>query len=357
MQTGAGRFSEQGVVIAPDPARSNYDIEIPWLVTGERAQSQALDDLDMSSLKALLRHPGAVDPEGRDASVHAGSRIAESREDPVLAQSVPSTQVVSDIVERIEKYIGINNFENSTSRFVNRYLKERCYGQQIRLNEDHIVADLIQSNSGDYIARYLSKELMRILLQPTCVKIGLSSTVPFVWKRDVPLVNSSKTIFRLVATVNDFEREFAVFLDHCEDVIRFTSLAVADRRSLVIRDVHGSPFPSILPCDPDWIIVSRHNGDLRYWIASTKDRPRDMQDQRQFMATEWCEIAKRTTGQCWRYIHVDPARPLSEFPSLQALNVHHVARTLSAFRAAQKIPTSLDEMLRMRDEGRRPWNS
>lgn len=350
-------LSEQGVVIAPDPARLNYDIEIPWLVPGERERSQSLDDLDMSSLKALLRHPGSVDPERRDASVHGSSRMVQSREDPVFAQSVPSTQVISEIVERIEKYIGINNFENSTSRFVNRYLNERCYGRQIRLNEDHIVADFVQSNSGDYIARYLSKELMRILLRPTCVEIDLFSTVPFTWMCDVPLVNSSKTIFRSVATVNDFEREFAVFLDRCEDVIRFTSLAVADRRSLVVRDGCGSPFPSILPCDPDWIVVSRHNGDLRYWIVSTKNRPRDMQDQHQFMATEWCEIAKRTTGQCWRYIHVDPAKPFSEFPSFQSLNVHHVSRTLSAFRAAQKIPTSLDEMLRMRDEGRRPWNS
>ena len=357
MQIGTGSLTEQGTVIAPDPARSQCDIQIPWLIAGDREQSRALDNVDMSSLSALFHHPASTDAEQRDSSVQSGSRIVESREHPVFAQSVPGDQVVSGIVERIEKYTGIRNPDNLTSRFVIRYLTERCYGRHIRLGDEHILSDLKQWGSVDCVARYLSQELMKILLRPTCVSVDLSSAEPFFWTHDMPLLKSNKTIFRSVAAVNDFEREFAVFLDRCEDVIRFTSLAVADQRSLVVRARDGSPFPPLLPYDPDWIVVSHRNGDLRYWIASTKERPQDAQEQHQFMAAEWCNIATRTTGHCWRYIHVEPEKPFSDFPSFHSLNVHHVVRFLAAFRAAQRVPTSLAELLQMRDEGRRSWNS
>lgn len=353
MQTGTGSLAEPGVVIAPDPTRLNYDIEIPWLVAGEREQTQALDNLDMTALRAVLHHPWSMDTEPSDASVHVGSRMVESREHPVFAQSVPSEPIVSGIVENIGKYSGIADRDGSVSRVVYRYLENRCYGQRVTLSERHILSDLRLSGSVDLIARHLSRELMRLLLQPTCVKITLSSTEPFIWTRDVSPVESSKTIFRSVATVNDFEREFAAFLDCCEDVVRFTSLAVADQRSLVVRARDGSPFPSILRCDPDWAVVNCHHGDLRYWLVSTKDHPEYMQDHLQFMATAWYEIAKSTTGQSWRYFHVKPDKSFSDFPSFQSLNVHHVSRDLAALRATQKVPTPLAEMLEMRDEGRR----
>lgn len=357
MQIGTGSLTEQGTVIAPDPARSQYDIQIPWLIAGDREQSRALDNVDMSSLSALFHHPASTDAEQRDSSVQAGSRLVESRDHPVFAQSLPGDQVVSDIVERIEKYAGISDLDNLTSRFVIKYLTERCYGRHITLGDEHILNDLKQWGSADCIARYLSRELMNILLRPTCVSVDLSSAQPFLWTHDMPLPKSNKTIFRSVAAVNDFEREFAAFLDRCEDVIRFASLAVADQRSLVVRARDGSPFPSVLPYDPDWIVVSHRNDDLRYWIASTKERPHDSQEQHQFMATEWCNIATRITGHCWRYIHVQPENPSSDFPSFHSLNVHHVVCFLTAFRAAQKVPTSLAEMLQMRDEGRRSRSS
>lgn len=357
MQTGTGSLAEQGVVIAPDPTRSNYDIEIPWLVAGEREQPQALDNLDMTALRALLHHPWSMNPEPRDASVLVGSRMVESREHTVFAQSVPCEQIISGIVENIGKYTGIVDMDGSISRAVYRYLENRCYGRRVTLSDHNILSDLKQWGSVDFIARYLSQELMKLLFQPTCVKISLNSTEPFTWMHDVSLFESSKTIFPSVATVNDFEREFAAFLDCCEDVVRFTSLAVADQRSLVIRARDGSPLPSMLRCDPDWVVVSRHHGGLLYWLASTKDHPLDMQNQDQFMAAEWCKIATKKTGQCWRYIHVNPERSFSEFPSFQSLNVHHISRDLAAFRAAQKVPTSLAEMLQVRDEGRRSWSS
>ena len=343
-------------MIAPDPARSKYDIEIPWLVVGEREQSRALDDVDVSSFKVLFYHPVSADSEEINASNDAGDHMAESREKSVISQGVPREQFVADIVERIGNYIGVVDLDHSVSRIVHSYLCNRCYGRHIGNDDGRAFLDLIRSDSGDYVARYLSKELIDTIFQPTCIKIDLSSTAPFNWAHDAPLIESDKTIFRSVTTVNKFERQFAVFLDRCEDVFCFTSLAVADQHSIVLRGEDGSLFSSILPYDPDWIVVHRHNDRLRYWIASTKERPSNEMEKDQFIATEWCNRATKTTGNYWQYICIDPDRCFSTYPSFQALIVHHVSRDLAAFRAAQKVSTSLEEILQMRDEARRSWN-
>ena len=357
MQARTVNPTEPGVVIAPDPARSKYDIEIPWLVVGEREQSRALDDVDVSLFKVLFYHPVSADSEEINTSNDGGDRIAESRETSVISQGVPREQFVADIVERVGKYIGVFDLDHSVSRIVYSYLSSRCYGRHIGSDDGRAFLDLIRSDSGDYIARYLSRELMDIIFQPTCIKIDLSSTAPFNWAYDMHLIESKKTIFRSVASVNKFERDFAVFLDRCEDVICFASLAVADQHSIVLRGEDGSLFSSLLPYDPDWIVVHRHNDRLRYWIASTKERSSREKIKHRFIATEWCKSAAKTTGNYWQYICIDPDRCFSTYPSFQALIVHHVSRNLEAFRAAQKVSTPLEEMLKMRDEGRRSWNS
>lgn len=356
MQAGTVNHTEPGVVIAPDPARSKYDIEIPWLVVGEREQSRALDDVDVSLFKVLFYHPVSADSEEINTSNDGGDRIAESREISVISQGVPREQFVADIVERIGKYIGVVDLDHSVSRIVYNYLSKRCYGRHIGNHDGRAFLDLIRSDSGDYIARYLSEELIDVIFQPTCIKIALSSTAPFNWTYDMHLIESRKTIFRSVASVNKFERNFAGFLDRCEDVICFASLAVADQHSIVLRGEDGSLFSSILPYDPDWIVVHHYHGSLRYWIASTKERPSNEMEKHQFIATEWCERATKTTGNYWQYICIDPDRCFSTYPSFQALIVHHVSRDLAAFRAAQKVSISLEEILQMRDEGRRSWS-
>lgn len=350
MQTGTGSLTEQSVVVAPSPERAKYDIEIPWLIRGENGHSRALETFETSALRILFHGFGSIQ---FDAPVDSDGRKVESGVRKAIHQGLPSDLFVSDIVEKIGKYTGIRDSNESVSRVILEYLEHRCFGQPVALNECSDTADLLRTGLSDYIARYLSREFIRARHDPKCVKFALSSTSPFAWMHDIPLIEASKTIFNYVATWNQYEREFAKFLDRCEDVLRFTSLGVNQRKSLVFQGQERLPYSSsILPCDPDWVVVHDYNGEVWNWIIGTKMHTHRDDLRNEFMATEWCEIATQSTGSCWQYILVDPRIGFEQFPSFQSLIVSESCRSIAALRAAQRAPTSIEEIIHLRDEGR-----
>lgn len=347
MQTTEGAPHESGVVIAPDPSRLKYDIEIPWLVHGKGARSRALENLDPSTLRALFHDPAALYSGQSAASAESNDRILESTRSRSIDQGLPADIVVSDIVARIVNYTGIHDTSNYVSRVVREYLERRCFGKQLMLSESLDLLNQIKARFCDYIARYLSREVVKLEYNPACIMIALSSTSPFTWRYDVPLIRASKTIFNYVATSHQYERYFAKFLDRCTDVLSFTSLGVAGQGSLVMRGQDGVSFSSILPCDPDWAVAHHYNGNVRYWIVGTKQYSSNNDRRNEFMTKEWCKITSQSTGSLWRYISVEPHIDLDRFPSFQALIVDDVCRGLSALSATQRVPTPLEEILQL----------
>ena len=352
MQPSRGDLTKRGVVIAPDPSRAKFDIEIPWLVRGESAHTQAPVSLETSALSNLFHDFGSMFLGQFDASVDIDGREVESDRRKTIHQGLPSEVIVSDIVEKIGEYTGIHDVDQSISRIVLEYLERRCFGQPVVLNERSETIDLLRTGLSDYIARYLSREFIQDKYNPKCVNVALSATSPFTWVHDIPLIEAGKTIFNYVATWNQHERDFAKFLDRCEDVLSFTSLGVQKRDSLVMKGQKGLSSRSILSYDPDWIVVHYYNGEVWNWIITTKDHAPKNARRNEFLTTEWCEIATNLTGICWQYISVDPRIEFEKFSSFQSLIVDDVCRTIAALRATHQASTSIEEILQMRDEGR-----
>lgn len=353
MQASEGTLTNREMVIAPDPSRSKYDIEIPWLIRGRRANPKALENLDIESLRVLFRDPAMVDSELHGEPVENYNRSAESGWSNALHQGLPSDIIVSHIAESIGNYTGINDSDKSVSSAVRMYLEKRCFGRTLSLNNSPEFVDLLRAGLSDYIARYLSREFMQIEYNPKCVEIALSSTNPFKWTHDVPLTRANKTIFNYVATLDHSEREFARFLDRSEDVLSFTSLGVTERESLVFQGMNKSLSSLLLPYDPDWAVVQYYNEEVWNWIIGTKHYSQKGDSKNEFMTAEWCELATQVTGKCWQYILIDPNTEFEQIPSFQALVVDNVLGVLASLRSTQRVSTTLEEILQMRDEGRR----
>ena len=353
MQTGPGSLTEQSVVVAPSPERAKYDIEIPWLIRGKNGHSRAFETFETSALRILFHGFRSMHSEQFDAPVESDGRKVESGGSKAIHQGLPSDVIVSDIVEKIGKYTGIHDSNESVSRVVLEYLEHRCFGQPVVLNERSDTGDLLRTGLSDYIARYLSREFVRERHDLKCIKIVLSATHPFTWMHDVPLIEAGKTIFNYVATLNQYERDFAKFLDRCEDVLSFTSLGVNQRKSLVVQGQDRlSSSSSILPYDPDWVVVHDYSGEVWNWIVGTKRHAQRDDLRNEFMTNEWCEIATQSTGNRWQYILVDPRIGFEQLPSFQSLIVGDACRAIAALRAAQRAPTSIEGIIHLRDEGR-----
>jgi type III restriction enzyme len=52
---------------------------------------------------------------------------------------------------------------------------------------------------------------------------------PSSWRRNLPPLEAKHTLFNYVAMYNNFERQFAQFLDATKDVLRFASLGTTEQ--------------------------------------------------------------------------------------------------------------------------------
>jgi type III restriction enzyme len=132
----------------------------------------------------------------------------------------------------------------------------------------------------------------------------LSETEPFPFSR--PTFEASKTVFNLVAADNDFEREFAHFLQDSIDVTSFAKLPRRFRFTIEYTD----SATNLRYYEPDFVAVDR---DGVHYVIETKGQENIDVAHKDRAATIWCENATLLTEVTWSYVKV----PQVEFGKLQ----------------------------------------
>ena len=145
------------------------------------------------------------------------------------------------------------------------------------------------------------EELTPQLLEPARM---LSSCQPFPWSR--PVWEGKKCVFNLVPCDNDFEREFAKFLDHAEHVMAFAKLPQAFGFAIEYIDA-GKNLKSYYP---DFVSVDYQGA---HCLLETKGQETAEVARKDAAASQWCENATKLTGTSWNYLKV----PQKEFEALQ----------------------------------------
>ena len=143
-------------------------------------------------------------------------------------------------------------------------------------------------------------------LQPTLEQAGrpLSICEPFPWSR--PTTSARKTVFKLVAADNQFEKTFAEFLEKASDVDRFSKLP--ERFGFIIAYTDSAA--NLRYYGPDFVAVTT---DRIYHLIETKGREDIDVTHKDRAARLWCENATLLTGREWRYKKI----PQKEFEKLR----------------------------------------
>ena len=139
------------------------------------------------------------------------------------------------------------------------------------------------------------------LLEPARM---LSTCQPFPWSR--PVWEGQKCIFNLVPCDNDFEREFAKFLDNATDVTAFAKLPRAFGFTIEYTDTSMN----LRNYEPDFVAVDKIG---TYWLLESKGQENVDVLRKDVAAVRWCENATKLTDQKWKYVKV----PQKEFQVLQ----------------------------------------
>ena len=127
-------------------------------------------------------------------------------------------------------------------------------------------------------------------LEPQLLNAGrrLSETPPFPWSR--PTLAAAKCVFNLVPCDNEFEKEFARFLQDATDVERFAKLPEQFGFVIEYTDASGN----LRYYEPDFVAVT---ADGTNYLIETKGLEDVNVASKDRAATLWCENATLLTGQ------------------------------------------------------------
>ena len=145
----------------------------------------------------------------------------------------------------------------------------------------------------------------------------LSSTEPFPFSR--PTFEASKTVFNLVAADNEFERDFAHFLQEATDVRAFAKLP--QRFGFAIEYTDSAT--NLRYYEPDFVAVTYAG---THYLVETKGREDVDVAYKDRAATIWCESATLLTEVAWRYMKV----PQVEWAKLQPTTLDDVEVAFAA---------------------------
>jgi len=293
-------------VIEPDPDKAEHDITMPLLspiLARSKSIADEIDSVDVSEMKVapLPRKPNTAEEK---TFRYEGMDILTLEKLVEREYTIPTPQTSQEIVSYYAQIIAQDL--NLPSQFavlapkVRDFLKYRAFGEEVDLDDDVI----LQAISRRLTLVVTRKEFTRVLAprliheqEPRLESAGrlLSGIEPFPWSRDV--ATCRKTILNKVPCDNNFELEFAKFLDRVADVASFSKLPINFGFMIPYTDNYSN----LRYYYPDFVVVDSVGV---HYLVETKGREDTNVANKDRAATMWAESATQLTGTQWHYVKV-----------------------------------------------------
>jgi type III restriction enzyme len=294
------------VTIAPDPKKSDKDIPIPVLspiLTRKKSLAEEIADLDVAAFTC------PVLPRKQDDAVakkfrYEGYDIITLQKLVEREYSIPEPQTAEEVIgyyaRRIAQDVKLPAQFSALAPKVREFLETKAFGEQVSLSEPAMIK-AISSNVAQYVTVKTFVDALRKMviseLQPQLLHGGrpLSETPPFPWSR--PTIVADKSIFNLVPCDNEFEKEFARFLQKADDVTRFAKLPEQFGFAIEYTDSASN----LRYYEPDFVVLTT---DGTHYIAETKGLEDVNVANKDRAAHLWCENTTKLTGKAWAYVKI-----------------------------------------------------
>jgi type III restriction enzyme len=257
------------ITIAPDPKKQDKDIAIPVLSP------------ILTRKKSLAEEIAGLDVQAFDCP-----KLPRKQDDAHARRIAQDVKLPSQFAALAPK--------------VREFLETKAFGEEVALDDPGMIK-AISSNVAQYVTVKTFVEALRRLviseLEPQLLEAGrpLSETKPFPWSRAT--MEAGKSIFNLVPCDNEYEKEFARFLQKADDVARFAKLPEQFGFTIEYTDSVGN----LRYYEPDFVVVT--TGGTHY-VAETKGLEDTNVVNKDRAAQMWCENATLLTGESWAYVKV-----------------------------------------------------
>jgi type III restriction enzyme len=316
--------------ILPLENRKEYDIGLPVLsptLVRKKTLADEIAGLDVMAFQTILLPLSADDPKNKTFR-YEGYDIITLQKEVERDYKIPEPQTAQEVIgyyaRRIAEQVKLPSQFAALAPKVREFFEQKVFGQWVDLSDINVVRAMSTPVAHYVCVDVFSKTLKELtiaeqepqLLEPARM---LSCCIPFPWSR--PVWEGTKTVFNLVPCDNQFEREFARFLDNAEDVSAFAKLPQPFGFSIDYTD-SGMNLRSYYP---DFVAI---DGKKTHWLLETKGAEDVEVSYKDRAAAQWCENASQLSGTRWEYLKVGQ----KVFETLQPTKLEHLA----ALRPRQK---------------------
>ncbi|MGQ9818239.1 MAG: DEAD/DEAH box helicase family protein, partial [bacterium] len=283
-----------------DENKLDKDIEIPILSARIFIREFQLGEIEIDKLPsfAIPLENKILKMEYIAVDMLKGMEVIKRKWDLPVAQD--SKSVIAYYTDQILKQLKISGAFATFYPRVKKYVMEKLFSEKIDLDDPRVLYKLSSPEVQEQLIRLFVeafKDMTFIEREPEKGDfIKLSDTQPFVWSKMVYPANRS--IFNYVPCDNDFEVDFAKFLDRAEDVEAFSKIVPKIGFFVEYRDSEGN----LRIYYPDFVIQTKKNGHL---IVETKGREDVDVKHKDRRLKLWCEDATKFTKSKWSFIRVD----------------------------------------------------
>jgi type III restriction enzyme len=283
------------VTIAPDPNKTDKDISIPVLspiFTRKKSLAEEIAGLDVSAFTCPVL-PRMQDDAAAKTFRYEGYDIITLQKEIERDYSIPEPQTAEEVIgyyaRRIAQEVKLPSQFSALAPKVREFLETKAFGGTVTLNEPAMIK-AISSNVAQYVTVKTFVEALRKLVisqqEPQLLDAGrlLSETPPFPWSRATAAAD--KSIFNLVPCDNEFEKEFAQFLQKADDVDRFAKLPEQFGFVIEYTDNAGN----LRYYEPDFVVITK---DGIHYIVETKGLEDVNVANKDRAAYLWCENTTR----------------------------------------------------------------
>ena len=283
-----------------DENKLDMDIEIPFLSPRIFIREVLLIDAGIDKLPSLgLKLENKIlETEYVAIDMLEGNEVIRRKWDLPVPQD--SKSVIAYYTDQIIKQLKMTRSFATFYPLVKEYVIEKLFSKRVDLDDPRVLYQLSSPDVQNKLIKLFVehfKDMTFIEEEPKKLDfIKLSHVRPFPWSKLVYPAN--KCIFNYVPCDNNFEVDFAKFLDRAEDVTAFSKITPKMKFFVEYRDSNGN----LRLYYPDFIMLTDDN---KHYIIETKGRVDVDVKYKDRRIKQWCEDASRLTDNIWAFIRVN----------------------------------------------------
>lgn len=305
--------------IKPLIEKKEFDIGIPEispLLGRKKSLADEIGAIDVMKFKINKLPLRGEEIDQLKTFIYEGRDILTDEKIIERKYTIPEAQTAEEVIGYYAKQIAQNI--KLPSQFavlapkVRDFFERKAFGETVNLEDTKVIRAMSTNVAGYVVVKEFEKALREIVVEvkePELLSASrlLSLTPPFPTSKKV--LDAKKTVFNYTPCGNDFEYDFAKFLDKANDIKAFAK--IPDQFGFCIQ--YTDTVANIRNYFPDFVAVDNEG---THWIAETKGREDVEVKLKDNAAFNWCESASHLTGKPWKYLKV----PQKDFEKLHPVS-------------------------------------